>query len=304
MGSVFAAPTVEEQPSEVTVTTPDLLFASPTRIDHIGRVVAPVMVDGKGPFRFIIDTGASSSTVSPQLAVTLGLPATGPSTMVVNGITGTAVVPAVAIERLQAGDLVIEDNRFPVIWAPLMAGADGILGIAGLRTHCVFVDFRRNRVEISHTLRRIDQIGFNKVSARVLGGGLLSIDGRIANVDVQAIIDTGSERTIGNLALHDALYARRGSGAAPEVTDVYGATTDVVSGEIHGVPSIKLGSVSMNHVTMVFGDFHIFQVWGMQTKPAVIIGMDVLGTVNAFGIDYRRSELYFQSVEREPHFHR
>jgi hypothetical protein len=159
-------------------------------------------------------------------------------------------------------------------------------------------------VEISHTLRRIDQIGFNKVPARVLGAGLLSVAARIANVDIQAIIDTGSERTIGNLALHDALYARRGSGAAPEVTAVYGATTDVVSGEIRRVPSIKLGSVSINHVTMVFGDFHIFEVWGMQAKPAVIIGMDVLGTVNAFGIDFRRSELYFENEEREPRFHR
>src|SRR5438874_8726067 len=51
----------------------DLLFASPTRLDHIGRIIAPVMVNGQGPFRFIVDTGASWSTVSPHLAHTLGL---------------------------------------------------------------------------------------------------------------------------------------------------------------------------------------------------------------------------------------
>ena len=51
----------------------DLLFASPTSLDHIGRVVTAVMIDGKGPFRFIIDTGANRSTISPHLAAVLRL---------------------------------------------------------------------------------------------------------------------------------------------------------------------------------------------------------------------------------------
>jgi predicted aspartyl protease len=41
------------------------LFALPTTHDHIGRVVVAAMVNGKGPFRFIVDTGATHSTVSP-----------------------------------------------------------------------------------------------------------------------------------------------------------------------------------------------------------------------------------------------
>jgi hypothetical protein len=31
-------------------------------------IVAPVMINGKGPFRLIVDTGASYSTISPQLS--------------------------------------------------------------------------------------------------------------------------------------------------------------------------------------------------------------------------------------------
>src|SRR5256885_14841188 len=51
----------------------DLLFASPTTVDHIGRVVVPVTINGKGPFRFIVDTGANHSTISPQLVQALKL---------------------------------------------------------------------------------------------------------------------------------------------------------------------------------------------------------------------------------------
>jgi hypothetical protein len=288
-------------------TTPDMLFASPTRLDHVGRIVVPVMIDGKGPFRFIIDTGASSSTISPQLALTLGLDPAMQSSMVVNGITGTTRVPSVAIDRLEAGDLVIEATRFPVIWAPLMAGADGILGIAGFKQETVFVDFRKNRVVISRSLRDADRVGFDKVPAKILGDGLMSVDGRISGIAVRAIIDTGSERTLGNPALQAALYAKHGNEwTPPEATDVYGATADIAPGEVQMVPTITLGPVNLSRVTMVFGDFHIFHVWELDQQPAVIIGMDVLGTADSLGIDYRRSQVYFETVERarDPNFGR
>src|SRR5690606_10951551 len=41
--------------------------------DRVGRVVAPVMVNGRGPYRFIIDTGANRSAVARHLAEELGL---------------------------------------------------------------------------------------------------------------------------------------------------------------------------------------------------------------------------------------
>jgi predicted aspartyl protease len=66
------------------------LLAVPTRIDRIGRIVVPVMINGQGPFRFIVDTGASHSTVSPQLAARLGLTPTTEAAIQMNGITGTA----------------------------------------------------------------------------------------------------------------------------------------------------------------------------------------------------------------------
>ena len=51
-----------------TLADPEPLFAAPTRLDRIGRVMTPVMVNGKGPFRFVIDTGASRSTLAPHRA--------------------------------------------------------------------------------------------------------------------------------------------------------------------------------------------------------------------------------------------
>ena len=43
------------------------------------------------------------------------------------------------------------------------------------------------------------------------------------------------------------------------------------------------------HVT--FGDFDVFRLWDLEHEPAIVIGMDVLGTVDAIMVDYRRGEL-------------
>jgi predicted aspartyl protease len=302
----FAISAMAEPPSSATgsrvepavagVPADDLLFASPTRVDHIGRILAPVMINGKGPFRFILDTGANRSTISPQLVRQLGLDPVAELPLQVHGITGTAEVPSVAIHRLQAGDFVIEDTRFPVVWAPLMAGADGILGVAGLKGDCITVDFLHNRVTIRHGGALSTPAGYERIPVRRLGDGLIVVAARVAGVRVDAIIDTGSEHTIGNIALRDSLAWRRRKGEVAKVTDVYGATTDIASGELQIAPTIDFGRVKISNLTLVYGDFHIFQVWGLEGRPAIIIGMDVLGTVNALSIDLQHSELYVDST--------
>lgn len=276
---------------------PDVtLFASPTRIDHIGRVVAPVMVNGRGPFRFIVDTGATHSTISPALAARLGLQPSADASIEVNGVTGTARVPGVTIAKLQAGDLSIEDTRFPVVWAPLMAGADGILGAAGLQTQRLLVDFQHNRVIIYRASRRNTPAGFVRIPARRLGGGLVTVEAIVGGVHVRAVIDTGSERSLGNMALLEALNARRRHGEQTRVARVYGATTEVVSGDAQVAPTIVIDALRIADVTLVYGDFHIFKVWDMQAKPALIIGMDILGTVDALTIDFHHADVFLASA--------
>jgi predicted aspartyl protease len=263
------------------------LFATPTRLDRIGRIVVPVMINGRGPFRFIVDTGASHSTISPELARKLGLPVSGELTIEVNGITGTAQVPAVRIERLEAGDWSVHDSDFPVVWAPLMAGADGILGAAGLKEQRLFVDFLHNRVVITRATRTGTPSGFLKIPATRLKGGLVSVSAMIGGVRVQAVIDTGSERSLGNLALQRALSARSRFVLLKRPTNVYGATDTVVSGDEQVAPTIAISDIRIADVTVTYGDFHIFQVWNMENDPALIIGMDILGTLESLSIDFQ-----------------
>ena len=279
-------PTAVAAPDENTT-----LLAIPTRLDHIGRIVVPVMINGQGPFRFIVDTGASHSVVSPTLAAKLGLTPTTEATVLVNGITGTAQVPCVTVAKLQAGDLAIEDTDFPVVWAPLMAGADGILGAAGLSAQRLLVDFDHNKVMLSPAASGTPS-GYARIPARRLEGGLVAVSARVGRIDTIAIIDTGSERTLGNLALRDALKQQPRPGMKTHVITVFGATTAVAAGDAQVVPTISIDQLRISDVTVVYGKFHIFNVWNLENRPALIVGMDILGTVGAMSIDFKHQYVY------------
>ena len=286
-----AAATTESKAS--AASEEQTLFALPTTFDHIGRVVVPTMVNGRGPFRFIVDTGATYSTVSPGLVRTLGLKPTEVSGIVVNGITGTAQVNAVTIDTLQTGDLIVDGLVAPVVWAPVMAGADGIFGAAGLTEKSLSVDFQRNMVRVARSVEPALKKEAVKIHAARLTHGLITLESEVGRVRTIAVIDTGSERTLGNLALRDALKIRKRTGAEALVTSVYGATEQVERGELWRVPTISIDRMRINDVQVVYGDFHIFKVWGMADKPAIIVGMDVLGTVGSLGIDFKNQDIYF-----------
>lgn len=268
----------------------DLLLACPTTRDYVGRVVAAVMVDGKGPFRFIVDTGANDSTISPKLARSLGLAPSISKPLRIAGITGTAIVPSVSIESMRAGALVIANSQLPVIWSPIMTGADGILGAAGLAEDSLLVDFRHNTVSIRSAGEAAVPPGYARVQARRLRGGLLSVPGEVGGVPVDAIVDTGSPQTLGNMALYRALYSKSQASMAGGAR-VFGATKQVRPGQVQVAPTVDLGAIRIGNAVLVFGDFPIFKLWGLTPHPAIILGMDVLGTVDAFSIDFRHAQI-------------
>lgn len=79
--------------------------------------------------RFLFDTGAQMSVVSPWLAEQLQLHPNGPgSQSFVQGIGGSAQLTEVVAEKLQLGDAV-EFTNVPLFVADLENGLDGILGM-------------------------------------------------------------------------------------------------------------------------------------------------------------------------------
>ncbi|MGP8035398.1 MAG: aspartyl protease family protein [Steroidobacteraceae bacterium] len=281
-----AAPGGEPPVSEIVVEGAEPRYVARTTRDRIGRIWAPVSIDGKGPFRLVLDTGATHSAVIPSTAAALGNPSVS-SAIVVTGFTGSAVVPTIAVHSMEVGELLLGPTTLPVV-ADVFGGAQGVLGPEGLQGKRIVADFTRDRLEISRSHGEAARIGFSVVQFKLLEG-LPIADIKVGGIHCKAIIDTGAQGTVGNLPLREALTRR-----PPRLvnkTDIEGVTLDVQSGDSLLAPQIQLGSLTISGVHIIFGDMYLFQHWHMTDKPVLLLGMDLLGSFDVLIIDYRMREM-------------
>ena len=281
----------------VSVIAEEPRYVSATRLDKIGRIWAPVAINGEGPFRLVLATGASHTALTPHLAETLGIQADPALTVMLRGATGSVAVPMVPVETLEIGDFLMEPRRLAVI-PDALGGADGVLGIDGLADKRIHIDFRHDRITIMRSKNQRAGSGFTTIPVNLLHG-LLVADASMGGVPVKAIIDTGGQVTLGNQALRLALAERRGKGVQDGKLDqIFGSTLDMQVGTRLATPALRLGTLVIRSPAMTFADFEIFKHWKMTEEPAMLIGMDVLGLLDTLIIDYRRREVQVKLPSR------
>lgn len=266
------------------------VYAVSTRLDRIGRIVAPVYINGQGPFLFMLDTGANRTVLSGETVQRLGLPVED-GAIAVQGVNGRGLVPTVTIGRLDAGATRFDNVELPVLAGSVLDRIDGILGMDGFVNKKVTADFVRDRITIVESSGQRAPLNRVVLRGKLISGQLMIIEGRVGRVPVKAVIDTGGLHTLGNAALQRAVAARRTRADIALATTVIDATDRLRYGEVSVSPAITLGNATIRNTVITYGDFDIFHVWGLQDEPALLIGMDVLGTLAEFAIDYRRREL-------------
>jgi hypothetical protein len=278
-----------DQLAEVMVEAREPRYVAPTRRDQIGRIWAPVLINGHGPFRLVLDTGASSSAVTAMVALALDMPTDRSPPVMLRGVTGEATVPTIKVDTLSVGDLAVDSPLLPIV-PDALGGAEGVLGSEGLKNKRIFIDFLHDQIVITYSREERAGRGFSTVPFKLIHGQLIVIDVLIGHVRAKAIIDTGGQATIGNLALRDALSDRnRGFRGKPD--SIQGATLAIETGELIDTPAIAMGPVEIRDSGVTFADVYIFKHWKFTSEPAIMIGMDALGTLDTLVIDYRRKEL-------------
>jgi predicted aspartyl protease len=280
-----------EPPAAADIKPDDFAYVAATRADRIGRVMAPVFVNGVGPFAFVVDTGASSSVISPRLVTKLALQPDPREARLLRGITGSEVVASVAVASITAGEIRLLNNQLPVVEPRVFADADGIFGADAFARGCLYVKFNEARVSILRRgCPRVDE-HWETLRAELRFGGLPVVRARVGKTAVLAIVDTGAERSLGNRALLMAEKMEQGVLDPANRRQVFAATSQAVFGHLLAVPAVRLGTIDVDNLQLVFGDFEVFRLWDAEHAPAMVLGMDVLGTTQALMIDYQRKEL-------------
>jgi len=266
-------------------------YVAPNTLDRIGRIWAPVMIDGKGPFRLVLDTSGSSSAIIPSVAERMGIPLQQAEKKRLIGVTGTADVPVVNVQGMMVGDISLPGGKIPVV-ADAFGGAEGVLGPKGFDDKRIFIDFANDTIRITRATGRVIEPGATRVPLTIDRNRLLTFDIRVGGVKTKAILSTGGQRTIGNNALREALIKRAREGTEE---DIVGVTLDVATGQSIAVPPIAIQDLMLRNVTITFAEPYIFEQWKLERQPAMLVGMDVIGSLRVVVIDYKMGELQLRT---------
>jgi len=125
------------------------------RISESGKRIITVdaMVNGKGPFNFVVDTGASHTVISIPTAEKLGLStsslgcyesATGRSAQ---GAGGPVAARAATVESVEIGDVEVKNVEVALIdLTSLDKNWDGIIGYTFMKDFRVVVDYPKQDI--------------------------------------------------------------------------------------------------------------------------------------------------------------
>ncbi|HVO48486.1 MAG TPA: retroviral-like aspartic protease family protein [Steroidobacteraceae bacterium] len=283
-----AGPPSAEPTPEVVVEAPEPKYVAPTLRDRIGRIWAPVLINGKGPYRLVLDTGASHSAIIGRVAESLGISPKDTKPILVRGVTGEAMVAAIKVDRMEVGELLIAPTTLPIV-ADVFGGAEGVLGREGLPDKRIYADFAHDRLVIAHSHRERAQPGFAVIPLKLTRTGLLAAEVRVGTITADAIIDTGGQQTVGNLSLRDALMRHPPKDATTQ--EIEGVTLEIARGNVLTAPPINMGSLRLKQVRVTFADMYLFDHLKLNREPTLLLGMDVLGSFDVLVIDYRLRQM-------------
>jgi predicted aspartyl protease len=296
-------PAAPQPAAQTPPPSPEQTFIKPATIDNTlevtGEAVAAkevntrmevgVLVEGKGPYRFFVDSGADRTVVSLGLAARLKLP---PGPTVILHSTGSArATSTVRIESIRVGASTIRDIAAPALPERFLGG-DGMLGIDALIDQRLTINFDKKTVVVQDTHKPDPPAGPDEVviTARRRKGQLI-LTHADAGVPIAAVIDTGTVVTVGNSALRERLMRHRRQPLG--TTTLISVTGDVIPADLLSVPEIRVGDLVLHNVLIAFSDVPPFKLFGLDKEPAILLGTDILSSFKRVSLDFRRRKVRF-----------
>jgi predicted aspartyl protease len=281
---------------EVTLPPPMPTPASstiPTGEDGALRMTVPVMINGAGPFQFIVDTGSDHTVLSTEIADQLNLPSAGRAR--IQAMNGPASGKLVRVDKFDVSTNTMTNRKLPAIPRARL-GADGLVGIDALDNLRITIEFDEKRMFVEPATAppkpkpsNVEEI---VVEARSRLGQMVMIDADSGGGKVWAVVDTGAQTTIGNTALRRFLVkGQRVKQLYPiTITDVMGqsATADYAI-----IERIRLGGLKIGGAAVAFIDANPFRVFKLQRRPALLLGMETLRGFKRVTIDFARRRVTF-----------
>jgi predicted aspartyl protease len=248
-------------------------------------ILLPVRVNDRGPFDFILDTGAGTSLLTPELAKQLKVKIIGSKEGQSAG--GSVAVSLGKADSLAVGDARIDDVDLGIVdlahvGKTIGAKIDGDLGHNFLKHFRVTIDYRDCEIRFDDP-KRVESFG----AKTELPIRLASPAKPLILIDVHAngrgpfqfAIDTGTSTT----AITPQLAKELGVANSPiGAGTTAGAQVDVTAGSLS---SFQLGGAKIDNMTVVVADFFEMLSAAIGAKLDGIVGYNFLRNYKV-AIDY------------------
>lgn len=305
----------------------------PYRIDSGNRFMTAVMINGQGPFSFVIDTASSKSMIQGRVHAQLGLTRSQPNDITVYSLNSTATALPVKASILSVAGQDIHGLTLGVL-PPGRAdtpGVDGILGIDVLSRYFVVLDRGAMRLmllapgspaaeeyrgwaSVPLTPRPLKNIPVTfwymtaRVSNRADGRGGVMRPGPASMTDdpytaapFTALLDLGAGFSMMNWTAAAEFGAYAKDYHLPQalqdfVRDALG--TDGPAINFKNL-TVTLGARNWPDKSVLVADSDVFALFDLDRKPAIILGADLLRD-NSLAIDFAGHRLFIGPTMAQP----
>ena len=287
----WAAPALADEPRTV-----------PIHMSESGHILADALVDGDGPYTFIVDTAAGSTVVFDDFAAEAGLEdVTGGLPIRVQGASGAVDARLVRVGEMQMGDWTFPLER--AVSLPSLShldDADGVLGADFLYRQPVGFSLGEGQLDIydeGDPIEAAELSGAEWFSVPIDGRGAHSrffwTTVTINGVAIDAVLDTGARRSTINSAGARSLGINPETAVLEEDEPIRGATTHETPAWILPVATVQLGERVWGSRQLTLADLSIFEMMGRADVPTIVFGADFLAEQN-FIIDPVSEVLWLQ----------
>ena len=270
-----------------------------------GQYTVEVLLNGQGPFIFMVDSAATRTSIFEKTLAKLNLE--DPTTeALISGMTAARMRPTVTLQSLSFGKSVFEDHSIVVLedWDEQEERLDGILGIEILKEFSLAFSHGENRLRIRERFnpRAIKYKGWNKIHLisnpyPVDDYGLKFTGAKIGRRVIPAMIDTGANfTTISWNSLKGTRLAKEKRRLREEWV-IQGAVGEFKPRMVVKLDKINIGGVGLFKHEMLLMDFEQLQVNGNGQYPLIIAGIDLMGGRD-FVLDLKNDALYVEPTDR------
>jgi predicted aspartyl protease len=256
-------------------------------------ILLPAYVNGKGPFDFLLDTGAAMSIITEELASIIGVEGTEVKEAL--GAAGKKIeVPLGKLDSISIGETRVEDVRVGIMKELPKCVGRGVLGYNFVKEFALTIDYGSNLLTFTSPSdkKRHDRSLPTYVPLRLARQDrpILLVDVLInAQETYQFILDTGASQTVVSPELAQQM----------SIKDIKADSIIGAGGTTHSsvgiVKSLSVGEASLRNITVIVADIFSTLSQAVGTKFDGILGFNFLSKFK-LEIDYQNERLRFEEL--------